>query len=258
MTRTNGISALEFELEEDSEFEVGDDETDDELDHSETDDSEEDMELEEDSELDDAELDEPDAAGFAERFYELSLRDSESELEIAREVDAIVREMEHEYFFKGLKKLVSKAGSSLIKTAGNYVKNATPLGGVMKMATSLASGNLSGLVGSLAKTALATVMQHPAFAAAMPALKALGFGTTGGEAPWSKLVDVAKDAYGQLAQTVDKEALTPAGASRLAHKAFNSALVRNSRRGTVGGASTGGRRKVVTLSRGDRLIVRVR
>jgi hypothetical protein len=183
-------------------------------------------------------------------------------------VDSILREMEHEYFLKGLLKKVGSAGKVLIKRAAKAAAGALPLGNVAKIATSLASGDMRGLLSSLANTALSVASKHPALAAAMPALKALGFGGPGGglpsldKLPWKNLTSMAKDAFGQLAKTVDQEAMTPVGAQRAARAAFNGALVRAARRsrGGASGARTGryGRKRVVTLGRGERLVVRVR
>jgi hypothetical protein len=276
------MSALELELEEDAESSALDDgelddaelEADDsELDDSELDDSEletDDAELEaddselDDSELDDSELVEPDQRGFVERFYELSLRDSEDEMEIAREVDDILREMEQEYFLKGFIKKVGSAGKTLIKKAAKVAAGVLP-GDLAKIATSLARGDMKGLLSSLATTALSVASKHPALAAAMPALQALGFGGAGGglpslgKLPWKNFVGMAKDAYGRLAKNVDQEAMTPAGAQRAARGAFNGALARAARRSRAsGGASVGGGKRVITLRRGDRLVVRVR
>jgi hypothetical protein len=295
--RSTGISALELELEndtelearmddegdegesDDGEFEAADDsemeaEADDSelddaelADDSELDDHEEDSEL---SELDDAELVEPDAHGFAERFYELSLREGESEFEIAREVDSILREMEHEYFLKGLLKKVKKVGGKFLKTAAGVVGSTLPIGNLAKIATSLMSGDMRGMLGALASTAMSVASKHPALAAAMPALKALGFGGGGSPAGawknWKNFTDMAKDAYGTLATKVDSEVMKPQRAQHAARSSFNSALVRASKRrhtygrGTAGGSSINGqqRKRVITLRRGDRLIVRVR
>jgi hypothetical protein len=281
MSGTNGsISALELELEEDAELRADDEfgAGDAELDDAELDDElEADDELEEDAEwefeaddgesddyeLGDEELVEPDRRGFAERFYELSLREGESELELAHEVDTILREMEREYFLKGLLKKVGGA-RKLIGKVAKVAGGVLPIGNVAKIATSLASGDMRGLLGSLANTALSVASKHPALAAAMPALKALGFGNpAAGKLPWQNFASMAKDAFGQLAKNVDQEAMTPVGAQRAARGAFNTALVGAARRsrsrsGSQRAAAGAGRKRVVTLRRGERLIVRVR
>jgi hypothetical protein len=177
------ISALELELEEDAELGVDEELDDAELELYGAELEADDAELEEDSEWeaaddgesdyelgDDGELVEPDRHGFAERFYELSLREGESELELAREVDTLLREMEHEYFFKGLLKKVKGAGKSLLKHAAKAAGGALPIGNLAKIATSLARGDMRGMLGSLANTALSVASKHPALAAAMPAL----------------------------------------------------------------------------------------
>jgi hypothetical protein len=286
------ISSLELELEQGRSFEEGRDSfgeggLDGELDDSETDDAElvleaDDSELDDgeldDSELEDSELEndlygeledeaddelaEPDRFRFAERLYELSLSSADSELELSHEVDNIVREMEQEYFLKrlrGLGKRLKKAGGSLVKTAVSAASAALPIKNVAQLATSLAKGDMGGLLKSLASTAMSVASKHPALAAAMPALKALGF-EGGGAQPWKNFTAMAKDAYGQLASSVESEALTPSNAHRTAQRALRGALVRTRARASRhGGArSTGKRKRVVTLSRGDVLVVRVR
>lgn len=267
MTRRGvGISALELELEGDGDLELeaggfeltGDEEIEDELEEDleaaglDVDDTELD-----DAELDDTELDEPDRLGFAERLYELSLRDDE--LEVDHEVDTILREIEDEYFLKGLLSKASKAGRAFVKKAAT-VASGTPLGKVAKVATSLARGNLRGALGSLAKTALSALSAHPALAAAMPALKALGFGGAGGDgtAPWANFVELAKKSYGNLAQNLDQEAASPTGASRLAQDALRRALATTTQARSLSRSNgAGGNKRVITLRRGDRLVVRV-
>jgi hypothetical protein len=292
------ISPLELELEEGRSFEDGrgdfEDALDGELDDSETHDAElvfegDDAELDDaeldDAELDDAELDdaelelesdadgevndeldgelaEPDRFRFAERLYELSLNGADSELELSHEVDAIVREMEHEYFLKRLKNIgrrLKKVGGAALKGAVKAASGALPIKNLTQLATSLASGDMRGFLGSLASTAMSVASKHPALAAAMPALKALGF-DGGGTQPWKNFTTMAKDAYGQLAKSVENEVLKPATAQRTARRAFHGALVRARSRRTRsgGGGNTGKRKRVVTLSRGDVLVVRVR
>lgn len=246
--------SVRFESEAGSEEETDEEFEDDEL---ETDDE---LEAADDFETDalelgsDEEFPEPDRRGFADRLYELSLRQNESELELDHELEALFREMEQEYFFRNLGKRLRQGGKALIKTAARYAKNSTPLGNVMNAATSLATGNMRGLL----KSAVKLASQHPALAAAMPVLKTLGFDGAGtaGKAPWQNIVNVAKHAYGDMARRLDKEALTPAGASRIANAAFHTALQRTAR--SRGAARRQGGKKIVHLRPGDTLVVRVR
>ncbi len=288
----NRISALELELEDDheiardggindAEFEdqelhgEGDSELDGESDNELDGESDNELDGESDSEVDgesdsevdgesDNEFDRQGVDHFAQRFYELSLTDGESELEMAQQVDGLMREMEQEYFFKGLRKRLKGVGGSLLKSALASAAGALPIGNLAKLASSVARGDMKGLLGSLANTALSVASKHPALAVGLPALKALGFGRGGSRAPWRNFTSMAKDAYGQLAQHVDNETLRPATAHRVARNAFNKALLRAQTRTVNSGAgrslSTGGRkrRRVVTLRRGDVLVVRVR
>lgn len=297
----NGMSDLEFELERDGNLvyrEVSDNEVaheqdteesldgeleDDELftgalDDAEADDAELDDHELEDDEADDGEADdelddellEPDVRGFAERFHELSLRDGESELELELEVGTLLREMEREYFLKGLLKKVAPGAKRLFKKGLAYAKKATPLGQVVSAATALSRGNLRGMLSSLASSAMSLASKHPAFAAVMPALSALGFkpGQPDSKAPWKNFAGLAKDAYGQLAKNLTATADEPTQAAEIAHRSFRTAVRGAAARtaGQLGGSrangSARGRGKgpvrVVTLQRGDRLVIRVR
>lgn len=283
------LSALEYELELESEDPYGA-ELDEELDDDhETDESEnelDDAEVDEPdpretsqdyaelelvdslSELDDSELDEeieePDVHGFAERFHELSLREFESELELDSEVNRLLGEMEQEYFFGGLGKLIKSAGKQLIKKGVAYVKSKVPIANVVKGVTALARGNLRGVLENVAKLGMGALSAHPAFAALMPAIQSLGFSgngsTAGNQDAWANFVKLAKDSYGQLAQNLTPNADQPAEAARIAGKSYELAL----RRQTLGvrrdHRRPNGRKQraqVVVLRPGQRLVVKV-
>jgi hypothetical protein len=264
------LEGLEGELEADQEYEGDEGEVDSELD------SELELDSESDNEID-QELGEPDVRGFGERFYELSLREMESESEMQHEIDRIVGEMEREYFFGGLGKLVSKAGKGLLKKGIAYAKKRIPIGAVVKGVTSLARGNLKGALGSLASAAMGALSSHPAFAAIMPALQAIGFDPgKSNEAPenreaWANFARMGKDAYQELAAGLTPNADKPVEAARVAGRAYGVALQRaqarrgrgrvgmmNGRpRGRVGGGASG-RTRVIYLQRGERVILKVR
>jgi len=290
----SGLSELEYELELESEDPYGS-ELDEELDDDrETDDSEyelDDGEVDEpdpreaspdyaeleivdsQTELDDSELDEeieePDVHGFAERFYELSLREFESEIEIDHEVNRLLGEMEREYFFGSLGKLIKGAGRQLIKKGIAYVKSRVPIANVVKGVTALARGNLRGVLESVAKTALGALSSHPAFAALLPAIQALGFSGHGGAAgskdAWANFVKLAKDSYGQLAQNLTPNADQPAEAARIAGKSYEVALRRQKAVGFGARPTrhdhrrqhTKTRAQVVVLRPGARLVIKV-
>lgn len=294
----NVMSDLELELERDGALvytgnEAAEEISDGEDDHEDAngeleddeyfggaiDDAETDSELEAlirgetDQELEDDELVEPDVRGFAERLHELSLREGESELEIEQEVDAIVREMEREYFLKGLLKKVAPMGKALFKKGLAYAAKATPLGQIVNAATALSKGNMKGLLTSLASAGLKVAGNHPAFAAVMPALSALGFKPgSKSKAPWQKLAGLAKDAYGQLAKNLTPDADEPAKAAEVAHRSFKTALHRATRgvgaasRPTAlgrhprlhGSAGGGHPVRVITLGPGERLLIKAR
>jgi hypothetical protein len=205
----------------------------------------------------DAELIEPDARGYGERFYELSLREFESPDDRDEEVQRVLREMEREYFLGGLVKKLKRAGSTLVKTGLKVASKHIP--GVNVVAQ-LAGGNLRGALGALANTALSALSSHPAIAAALPVLKSLGFDPAAGphkqQDAWAAFAGMAKDAFGQLAHQLPPGVGDPLAASREASRAFEVA-VRNVRaRGRGAGVSTG--RRVIHLRRGQQLIIKVR
>jgi len=173
------------------------------------------------------ELEEP-GADFAERFYELSLRKFEAETELDDAVNSLINEMEREYFFKGLKKLwgkVKKGGKWLLKKGMKLAKG-LPVFQVVKGVTQLARGNLKGLLSSLAKSGLASVI--PGGSILTPALKALGFGESEypeeNQEAWNNFVALSKEAFENLALNLNENADEPVEASRLATEAFQSAL----------------------------------
>ncbi|HEU5320738.1 MAG TPA: hypothetical protein VFX28_08040, partial [Methylomirabilota bacterium] len=207
----------------------------------------EEMEVEPDEEL---ELPE-DAAGYAERFYELSQREFESESEVDEAVGRIVDEMEREYFFGALKKLARKGLSAgtraLMRRATQFAKG-LPAVQALKGITQLSRGNLKGMLGSLAKAGLSTALRaHPAGAAALSTLSALGFREAAAPAEdrraWGNFVDVSREAFEYLAGNLDEKAANPVGATRLAGDALQSAL-QKARAHRPAGAVGGGRRRV--------------
>ena len=264
MARNRGFTDLsqlerefELEMEEDAELETIDDEFETLPEESES--------------LDDSELDDDtrDSTDYANRFYELSQREFESESEVDGAVSEILNEMEQEFFFgklrrgwdrfkkKGIGKLVNKA----VKYAGSKIPAIQALKGV----TQLARGDLKGLVGSLAKAGLGAAI--PGGAVALDAVKHLGFESEVAEdnrPAWESIVDVTRDAYEHLANNITEHADQPLEASRLATDAFRTALqnqqaggaARTGRQGTgTGTGRSGGRKRRIRLKRGDVLIV---
>jgi len=205
------MSELEREFESDSGEDLGD---------------EEDFELIlEDDEERESDFEEEDLSDYAERFYELSVRQFESESEVDEAINGLMNEMERDFFFKKLKKRLKSAGKKLIKK-GLKVAKRLPLSKVAKGVTQLARGNLKGLLGNLAKAGLgATLSAVPGGAAIMPALKSLGFeASEDNRDAWDNVVSVARESYDYLASNLNENADDPVEASRLAFAAFNSGL----------------------------------
>jgi hypothetical protein len=262
----SGLSDLESQLDEEFEFLVGEDEEigDDELEletEFENLASESDEEFEEEFEGFEDEA----ASTFGERFYELSQREWESEYELDTAIDQVLGEMEREYFFSRIVQGIKKGGRALLKKGMAYAKRNIPAFQALKGVTQLARGDMGGLLRSLAKAGLASAV--PGGAAALPALKALGFETSQDQESereaWENFAGVAADAYETLADSLTPNADHPLEASRLANAAFATALARRTgmprRAGRYGSrrGRAGGRRIRVTASRGDTVIVRI-
>lgn len=196
---------------------------------------------------DDAELALPDVDGFAERFHELAVRSREGDEDALAEADSLLREMEAEYFLGGVLKRV---GSGIAKVA-KQLPQAKLVQGLAKVAGGALRGNLL----SLAQAALSS---HPAIAAAMPALRALGFGKLAGGGPdaWKNFAGAAKSAFTNLRGNFAKAGRDAVAATRLAQRSFEQAMDEAKSRG----AGSAGRAplRVVTLRPGERLLVRVK
>lgn len=258
------LSELENELElemDDLEFEY-ENELDEELDDAEFEEEFDDAEaLQEEFETGDEE-----SGDYAERFYELSQMEFELESELDRELSELLGEMEREYFFGGVKRFLKSKGKGLLKKGLKYAAGRIPALKAIEGITQLARGNLKGSLLALAKTALAA---HPAGAAALPALNALGFGTDteANREAWDNYVEVAREAYENLAENLNEAADDPLVANEIAKNSFRTAFktVQSNARPagiprSVQGASLKGRgrKRVVYLSPGEYLVVRRR
>lgn len=238
----------------------------------------------EDLSLEAASMAEEGADEFGRRFFELSLREFESESELDQEIDGLLTEMEREYFLGGLlnkaKSFVGKAASGLAKVGGKAI-------------SSLASSALKGgLLKPLAQAALSFV---PGGSMALPALQALGFMGGGGGAlpmaapampamgdlmgalqpvlsgiggqmpaafgaqlPWNNLAQLFQDSFSQLASRMEGEVSDPVRAIQLAGDSFKAALDRRpgGTRGSVAVRSPSGQR-VVRVKPGDVIVLKI-
>lgn len=199
---------------------------------------------------------------FAERFYELSQNTYESEFELDDDVNRLVAEMEHEFFFKGLGRRLRRAGKGLLKKAVKAAAGSLPIGKALQAATQLARGNLKGMLGSLAKAGLASAI--PGGAVALPALKALGFEAeepAANREAWRNYGEVSREAFQYLAENLHEQADAPAEASRLAAAALQAGLRKGQERrrgsGTRRREAVPGGTRVIRLRRGERLIISV-
>lgn len=243
----------ESEYEDEFEDETGDEE------YENTGDNESDDEFE-------YEMSDSENSGYAERFYELSQMEFESESEMDQEVNGLLNEMEQDFFWKAAKSFIKRKGPGILGKLGKFALSKLPAAHALKGLSQLARGNLKGSLLGLAKTALAS---HPAFAAAMPALNALGFESS--ESPeanreaWDNYVEVAREAYESLAENLNQNSADPMVANEVARNSLQKALTNvKARVGRSPGSRTGrgmaprtpGRKRVVYLRPGEYLVVR--
>lgn len=211
---------------------------------------------------------------YAERFFELSQREFESESEVDSAINGLLTEMEPEYFFGTIKKAFSKARGAIRQVSRSPIgglirKGIAAAGGqipafaALKGITSLARGDLRGLLAQLAKSGLGAAL--PGAGVVLPtAMKAMGF--EAGVDPeenreaWNTYVQVSREAYEHLANNLTERADDPLEASRLASAAFQQALRSTARPQERQPRSVGprGGRRVVYVRPGDELVIRVR
>ncbi len=204
-----------------------------------TDDLEREYELEmEDVDQPSRETD-PAVNDLAQKFFELSQRQFESESEVDSAVNGLLNEVERQFFFK---RLVKRAKRGFLRKLANYggkfVKG-LPAFQAIKAATQLARGDLKGTLGSLAKSGLASAI--PGGSAVLPALKSLGAFETNEDSEadidsWRNYVGVAKEAYEHLADTLNESSVSnPIAANQQATQAFQSAVSKNRTMSNTGG-----------------------
>jgi hypothetical protein len=253
----------EFELEMDEGRELGEDKE-----YKEDQEIEEEFEfLQEESEIEE-EFEEPmeeyegaedRSSYYAERFYEISEREFESESELEMQINDVLNEMEREYFWGKLKKLGKKAFKGLVKKGMGYVKG-MPAFQAIKGVTQLARGDLKGMLGTMAKAALpAALSAIPGGAAALPALNALGFEAEQEEdasrAAWRNFAEVSREAFEYLAGNLNPGITDPMEANRLASKALQTGL----RKARTGYPTAGAKRVLrVTVRPGEKVKIIVR
>jgi hypothetical protein len=256
---------LELEMDDNMELEADEDpgrelEEDAQGEYEESDDHE----LEEDAQ----EFEGPgeEEGDYAQRFYELSQREFESEVERGAAVDGLLGEMEREYFWGGFKKLKSLARKGMQIAAKAGLK--LPALQALKAMTGLSGDLLKGKLGVLAKSALkAAASVNPGAAVALQALNGLGFEAGQDEEAhreaWDNYARVARESFEILADTMHEGADNPLEASRLAGNAMQQALRRagvsaaGSARTRVQGARPGirPRARVVRIYPGERVLI---
>ncbi|NND79406.1 MAG: hypothetical protein HKN53_05870 [Maribacter sp.] len=292
----NQISDLELELEQEldgleNEFEF----------ESEEDEFDEDNQFDDEYELD--ELDSyPDPEGefemddwtedpdnFAERFYELSLQEFEFESDLDAEINGLMDEMEQEYFFGKLKKMVKgavkkgrkyyKRGRGLVNKGRRFVNKvkrnplfkaassfSSPFSAFKKISSMLPS-SLRPMLANLAKTGLASFV--PGGAAALPILQGLGFGLREMEMDdpeadkeaWKNFTDVAERSYELLMEYTEGDITNPIQANKIASKALSRALKEKGINPNTSSTHTRSRyrsQRTISLRPGENVSIRVK
>jgi hypothetical protein len=261
MPRYNDMSELEreFELEMESDEEAGqDEELEGEWEEETGSDEETDEEAGQEWETGSTE-----PGSYADRFYELSQREFESESELDDEVRELLNNMERDFFWGKWKRKLKKMGGRLVKRGLGQLAGKLPGFKGLQAVTQAARAALKGNLGGLAKSALtAALSAHPAGAAALPALKALGFESSEdserNHEAWENYVEVAREAFDNLGRNLDERAADPLEASRLASSAYQAA-VRNvqARARTNEGRGRDHRTRTMRIQvrRGQRIII---
>jgi hypothetical protein len=260
-------------LETDEQYEAGDDYEIDDLEfEANADDESDDYEFEGEFEETGDSEDEAFEAGdtdFAERFFELSQREFESETEIDEAVNEILDDMEREYFsFGGLLKkakglgTVVKKGIDLAQKVGVKLPQIDALKSMLGPAAKMLKGKLGTLVTPALKAALAST---PAGMAALPALQALGFESSEdmseNREAWDNYVDVARESFEYLVNNATADVNHPLVANQLAANAFQAGMRkhgnkrRHSPRLTVGGKRAKNVRHI-DIAPGEVLVIR--
>jgi hypothetical protein len=202
---------------------------------------------------------EGESTDYAERFYELSRREFESEMEVDDALSGPLKKMEEEFFLGGLKKrwrqLKRRGLGRLLQKGLKFAAGKIPALQALKNATTAARAALRGDIGGLVKAGLGAALKaHPAGAALSPALSALGFesGEDNREA-WDNVVDVAREAYDHLAENLHENADDPLVASRLASEAFETAIRKVKSADSLPGQSPRKPYRVIRVGRGERV-----
>ena len=195
---------------------------------------------------------------YAQRFYELSQREFESETELDDAIDGPLRSMEAEFFLGGLRKrwrqLKQRGLGRLLQKGLSFAAGKIPALQALKNVTGAARAALRGDIGGLVKAGLGAALRaHPAGAALSPVLGSLGFeaGEDNRDA-WDNVVNVAREANDYLAANLRENVDDPLEASKLANEAFQAGL-RRVRSASFAPRSQGRPYRVIRVGRGERL-----
>jgi hypothetical protein len=241
-----------------------------------------DFEQDEDDELDDEgeteqELDDLEDDGvtemFARRLREISGRSFESAYELEQELDDALETMENEFMVnrlrrrrkrgkrKGLFKKILSTGAKIV----GAVAAKTPVGSLIKAGTSLVRGQVGKALGSLAKAAVGAALPPGVGSVATAAMDAIGGGgEAGGEEgeirtrkarAARRFAHIARDAYREVADTLQENFDHPLVANEVAQKAVHKAMVKNGVRPPAKVAAAHPQRRVIKIKPGERVVI---
>lgn len=215
-------------------------------------------EFEEEPEQELEDIQEESTGDYAQRFFELSQREFESETELDDAIDGPLRKMEEEFFLDGLRKgwkqLKSKGLGRLLKKGFSFAAGKIPALQALKNVAGAARSALKGDLKGLVKAGLGAALRaHPAGAALSPALRALGFeaGEDNRDA-WDNVVNVAREANDYLVANLHENIDDPLEASRLANEAFQAGL-RKAKNAAYAVKAQGKPYRVIRVGRGERI-----
>lgn len=255
----NNNSETGDEFESDEEFESGDDmEMDDEFESDEE--SEPDDEFEMDDELE--ALDETDYAAFSRdnnydrdrefesKIYNALVTHRDNELEFEMELDAVLHEMERDYFFGAAKKWLKKKG---LKSLKKFAMNRLPLSGALKAISAIGRGDIRALLkNKLLQTAAGFIPgAGPLVSKAMSLAGNLSNAADDAKSKIQNVVQIGKDAYQDLANSIP-DAQNEFEVRRNARQAFRTAVKRNP---LAPGKSAGKVKETVSVSPNSRVTV---
>jgi hypothetical protein len=167
---------------------------------------------------------------YVERLMESASRKYESESEVDQELNGVLNSVAKEYFFGKIKRGLKKLSKNKL-VRGLVQKGLKVTSGqlaALKAVTRVARGDLKGMLLNLGKQALGAAV--PASTVVMNGLSSIGLESENGHVAdrevWVNYLQISKDAFEHLADTLNEQVNQPLEASRLASQAFRHAMTK--------------------------------